>query len=272
MGRKRNQGKARKAAKAKAKAKREAEERENDNGQTTANEGEEQLTAAQMQRVQSGDAKCLHGVDPHGADRKNSSPFMTAFYKSFDEARGSDTSFEVCLIVARDATMDEFSEVWNDSAKMESVMRCLLFFGTQAILKGDDKNAKTAATSARYFEEHIAVVLKETQALYRWNKILETQDADLHSLVNFFRHRIPCSCLDEKYEEVKDIPKMGICFSSQCTLPNGRVEYSKTMYCDRCRSVTYCSRECQIADWKEHKDECGIFADQISEFEATKQA
>jgi len=269
MGRKRDQGKARKAAK--AKAKQEAEERENNNGQTTAYEPEEQLTAAQMQRVQSGNAKCLHGFDPvSDIHITNCSQFVIAFLESFDEARGSGTSLQICLIAARDATMDEYAEVWNDSAKMESVMRCLLFFGTQDILKGDDKNAKTAATSARYFEEHIAFVLKETQALYRWNKILETQDADLHSLVNFFRHRIPCSCLDEKYEEVKNIIKMGICYNKQCNLSNGRVEYSKTMYCDRCRSVTYCSRECQKAHWTNHKDQCGKFAAQISEFQATK--
>ncbi len=209
MGRKRNQGKARKAAK--AKAKQEAEERENNNNQTTANEPEEQLTAAQMQRVQvqSGNAKCLHGFDPDR--KKNCSQFATAFYKSFDEAIGRDISLVGCLIAARDATMDEYAEVWNDSAKMESVMRYLLFYGTQEILKGDDNYANTAATFARYFEQYISVVLKETQALFRWNKILETYYADLHSLVNFFRHRIPCSCLDEKYEEVKNIIKMGVC-------------------------------------------------------------
>ena len=271
MGRKRDQGKARKAAK--AKAKQEAEERENNNGQTTAYEPEEQLTAAQMQRVQSGNAKCLHGFDPvSDIHITNCSQFVIAFLESFDEARGSGTSLQICLIAARDATMDEYAEVWTDSAEMESVIRCLLFFGTEEILKGDDYYAKTAATFARYFEEHISVVLKETQALFRWNKIFETHYADLHSLVNFFRHRIPCSCLDEKYEEVKNITKMGVCYNKQCNHPNGRVEYSKTMYCDRCLRVTYCSRECQKADWSGHKSNCEECAARIAEFEAMKQS
>mmetsp|Transcript_9467 Transcript_9467/g.14455 ORF Transcript_9467/g.14455 Transcript_9467/m.14455 type:complete len:261 (-) Transcript_9467:62-844(-) len=260
MGRKRNQGRARKAAK----AKQEAEERGNNNSQTTANEPEEQI-----QRIQSGNSnKCMHGGDV----TVTALQFTYAFFKSFDEARGNGLSILKCLTAAHDVTMDEYAEVWIDSAKMELAISCLLCKGTEDILDGEYDLARLSATFARYFEEHIAVVLKETQALFRWNKFHEAPNCDQHTLVKFFRKRIPCSCLDEKYEEVKDIPKMGICFSSQCTLPNGRVEYSKTMYCDRCRSVTYCSRECQIADWKEHKDECGIFADQISEFEATKQA
>ncbi len=267
MGRKRNQGKARKAAK--AKAKQEAEERENNNGQTTAAEPEEQLTAAQMQRVQSGNAKCLHGFDP---GFQNCSQFTTAFYKSFDEARGSDTSLAVCLIVARHATMDEYAEVWNDDTKLESVIRCLLFFGTEEILKGDDYNAKTAATFARYFEQYIAVELNHTQPLIRWNKIIETHHADQHTLVKFLRRRIPCSCLDEKYEEVKNITKMGICCNPQCNISGGRVERSKTMYCDGCLRVTYCSRECQKADWSWHKSNCEVSAARIAEFEAMKQS
>ncbi len=224
-----------------------------------------------MQRVQSGNTQCNHGFDSFSISGGGiASQFAYAFEQSFQKNSFGDTSLSTRLIAARDATMDEYAEVWTDSAEMESVIRCLLFVGTQNILKGEDNNAKTAATYARYFEEHIAFVLKETQALFHWNKILETQDADLHSLVNFFRHRVPCSCLDEKYEEVKNIIKMGICYNKQCNLSNGRGEYSKTMYCDRCRSVTYCSRECQKAHWTNHKNQCGKVAAQTSEFEATK--
>ncbi|GFH52501.1 hypothetical protein CTEN210_08977 [Chaetoceros tenuissimus] len=33
---------------------------------------------------------------------------------------------------------------------------------------------------------------------------------------------------------------------------------SKLMKCARCKSVSYCSRECQVKDWKEHKSYCKI--------------
>jgi hypothetical protein len=31
----------------------------------------------------------------------------------------------------------------------------------------------------------------------------------------------------------------------------------KLMACSSCKKVRYCSRECQKADWKRHKEECG---------------
>jgi hypothetical protein len=37
-------------------------------------------------------------------------------------------------------------------------------------------------------------------------------------------HPLPFTCLDEKYEEVKSITKMSVCFSSQCSYPKGMVE------------------------------------------------
>ena len=33
-------------------------------------------------------------------------------------------------------------------------------------------------------------------------------------------------------------------------------EASKMQKCSRCRLVRYCSRDCQLADWKEHKKSC----------------
>ena len=33
-------------------------------------------------------------------------------------------------------------------------------------------------------------------------------------------------------------------------------ETSKMQKCSRCRLVRYCSRDCQLADWKEHKKAC----------------
>jgi hypothetical protein len=37
---------------------------------------------------------------------------------------------------------------------------------------------------------------------------------------------------------------------------NGKVEGVKLSFCSACRSVSYCSRECQKADWKTHKNIC----------------
>mmetsp|Transcript_12990 Transcript_12990/g.18610 ORF Transcript_12990/g.18610 Transcript_12990/m.18610 type:complete len:281 (+) Transcript_12990:22-864(+) len=276
MGRKRNQGKARKAAK--AKAREEVEERDNNN-QTTMTTDDQSLEEQLLTRLgdgnlsptspSSGDTtiQCWHGSKFFGK-LKTIGDFMEAFRKEFYEAARGPFVLIYCLGDAKNATMDEFAEVWNDSAKMENMMSWFLFVGTQAILKGEYDSARGDATIVRFMEQHVAVELKKTHALYNWPKVLETYDADLHTLVKFFRHRIPCSCLDEKYEEVKDIVKMGMCFNPQCAHPNRMTERSKTMYCSRCRCATYCSRECQIAAWTNHKPRCDWNLEKITEFEA----
>jgi len=256
MGRKRNQGKARKAAK--AKAQQEAEER--GNNQTI----QERLSplAAQVQR-------CKHGISVPETDI--SFRFIIAFCKSFLAARGDNLSIMDCLEAAENDTTNEyFADVWSNSTKMEVALSCLLCEGTQEILDGKYGAARETAIFAMYLEQQSAVFLHHTQALIRWNKIEEMHYADQHTLVKFYQRRIPCSCLDEKYVEVKNITKIGLCYNPQCSIPNGQVEYSKTMYCDRCRCVTFCSRECQKAHWKKHRQDCEGCAAMIAEFEANK--
>lgn len=41
-----------------------------------------------------------------------------------------------------------------------------------------------------------------------------------------------------------------------CNKPESRDVKFKS--CGKCANVCYCSRECQVAHWKEHKKECGI--------------
>jgi hypothetical protein len=144
--------------------------------------------------------------------------------------------------------------------------------GTQHILEGYNDVAHDNAYFARYIQQSTAVELHKTQALINWPKIenLTIRD-DEHTLVKFFWRRIPCSCLDEKYEEVKHITKIGTCYNPQCKFPGGKLERRKTMYCSRSRLVTYCSRGCQKADWSTHKSYCDNNAAIKAEFDAKHQ-
>eukprot|EP00984_Skeletonema_dohrnii_P020658 scaffold10135_cov113-Skeletonema_dohrnii-CCMP3373.AAC.2 len=99
---------------------------------------------------------------------KNSVHFVTDFKTKYHEAAAGVNLPPDCLRVAHDATLHEYAEVWNDSANMESALSYLLFGGAQNILE-DNYDGATAILA---------------------------------------RKRIPCSCLDKRFDEVKYIPKM----------------------------------------------------------------
>eukprot|EP00984_Skeletonema_dohrnii_P010150 scaffold3941_cov78-Skeletonema_dohrnii-CCMP3373.AAC.4 len=297
MGRKRNQGKARKAAKARAKAREEAEEESNNQ---VTNERQQPLAALleeteeergsdknqttyERQQSLAGcgapippseffNTKCRHISIK--ADNTCAAKFAIAFEEAYHHHysdKDGDVPISECLIAAEDATLDKFAAVWNDSAKMESVISYFLYGGTQYILAGNYDNARQLAVFARYIEQQTAVELHQTQALANWPKIQEMFDSDIHTLVKFFWKRIQCACLDEKYEEVKNITKMGFCYNPECKFPNRMPDRRNTMYCSRCRCVTYCSPECQKADWKLHRSACDKIAAMKAEFDAKQQ-
>ena len=283
MGRKRNKGKARRAAK--AKARQEAEQRGDDYQATTNGRGQSLSTTQMRPRVQGGNnnissekpssllnTQCLHGIE---ASRVSviCAQFVDAFKKLFPVfSSGLPLKIVEGLEAAQDATMGEFAEVWHDAAKINQAMSFLLYEGAESVLDGSIDHARGMATLSRYLEEYIAVELKRNQALINWPKINESYKADVHTLATFFKKRIPCSCLDERYQEVKVVTKVSICYNPRCPIPQGEVEHSKTMCCSRCRCAIYCSRECQVADWRVHKPYCDANTAIIAKFEATQQS
>ncbi len=101
--------------------------------------------------------------------------------------------------------------------------------------------------------------------------MVEILNWDEHTLVAYFRKRIPCKCLDEKYKEVKSITKMSVCMNPECSLPGRKVERKGMLHCIRCRQRYYCSRECQEAAWPMHKEFCNQYVDKQAAFEAKQK-
>jgi hypothetical protein len=262
VSRKKNQGKARKAAKAREEAEERRKNNLTTNGLVLSNIGDVPMSRDTT--------TCGHGLEKIDDIYQN---FVTAFLKAFKEAVESEADAMMILVKAENVTWDEFADVWKDSAKMEIAMSHFLSLGARAVLEGYKDHARTFAISARYIEQRTAVVLKQTQATMNWPKIEElTIRGDDHTLVKFFRRRIPCSCLDEIYEKVKHITKMGICYNPKCSIPGKELKRSKTMYCSRCLGASYCSRECQEADWKTHKSKCEAGTALKANFAAEQQA
>jgi SET and MYND domain-containing protein len=44
------------------------------------------------------------------------------------------------------------------------------------------------------------------------------------------------------------------------TICAGCLENKKTLWCGGCRIIKYCSKTCQINDWKYHKEQCKILS------------
>ena len=121
---------------------------------------------------------------------------------------------------------------------------------------GNENGAGVDASFALFFEELIAVELTKSRPMTYYSKIIELQLTYIHTTVSFLKKRIPCCCLNEKHKQVKSIKKMGFCCNPHCSQPDRKFERSSLLCCTGCDLVSYCSSECQRADWRYHKFDC----------------
>lgn len=257
VSRKKAKGKARKVAKA-AKAAEEAELAAVNGRQ----EEERSLELeAQMQRMSIDNLlQCRHGAL---ASNKHDDRLCVEIMKtiqggwnaSFDA--GND-DFVSCFEAGIDAAQEKYA-MFDDVAKVEMLVSYCVAVGTTLILDGDDVGARNSAAIACYLEQYNLVYLKETQleVKMKWMQIIALcQCRDINSCVKYLRKRIPCSCLDIKYKEVKSLPRFGMCCNPACTLPNRQIERSQMFSCSGCDAMHYCCHQCQKADWPRHKEWC----------------
>jgi hypothetical protein len=267
--RKKAKGRARKAAKA---AKEQAVAVANQDGSLEARM--QRLTMDDLLRGNSGALqKCRHGFELEGREARLCFEFVKAFENALKAlARAGDNDIASSLAGGTDATAEKFSSVWNDLVMMEHVVSFCLASGAQYILDGKEGAVRFNAFIACYFEQFIAVFHKETLPSVNMTLIAELQWADMNSLVNYFRKRIPCKCLDKRYKEVKSVIKMGLCHNPACSLPDRQVERKKMLCCTGCSRSYYCSYECQKAHWRSgHKEACKEWAREKAEFESGTQ-
>jgi len=211
---------------------------------------------------------CMHGINVMHFQMQEGrfyQEFTRTFHNGLKKVTYQTTNLRLgeTFTSAFEATMAKFPEEWKDASKIGLVVTHWVAEGTQCLLDGDIEKACNYASSA-YFIQDVFSFLNGTKATPNCARVQELVDADEHTLVSFLKKHIPCCCLDEKYKEVKSTTKMSLCYNEHCCLPDRKVERSKANPCSRCRSAFYCSRECQVADWKRHKFICGVNAEFIS--------
>ena len=202
--------------------------------------------------------QCRHG---NVVEAKELIYFVNTFIRTLSYAHVGSSSGDGTVLAgisaATDAVKEKYPNVWYDPSKMKLVVSYFVCNGTQYVLQGDFIRARLFAVMASYFET-IAGFRRSNNVDANTNtaaKMLELGKCDdEHTLVKYLKKRIPCSCLDEVYEEVKSITRTGVCFSCSSV-----VERSKMLTCSRCGKANYCGRKCQKAHWPNHKDHCGVF-------------
>jgi len=189
----------------------------------------------------------LHEAELHLDKMKK---FLDVFRSEYNAAGGV---LNHNIRAAYHVTREEYADVWNSTIIMEWASLCFLREGTQYVLEGKNKAASHCASLAYCFEQHKSRNLLRKRLTMNWPKLNELYfDPDEHTLISFFKKRISCSCLDSKYQEVKSVKKLGICYNFKCPHPDRKVERSLTKCCSLCRRVNYCSRKCQVDNWKLH--------------------
>eukprot|EP00984_Skeletonema_dohrnii_P021526 scaffold10783_cov133-Skeletonema_dohrnii-CCMP3373.AAC.3 len=215
-------------------------------------------------------SSCDHG-EPISTSWLDCKEFVIAFAYEFDnvvKVSGFDNAFPI----ARRATWEKFITVWESPAKMTSATSFYLANATQCVLNGNTEFGHCYATYAACLEQWMACTVHKSQAAMDVYKILEIHIGDMHTLVSYLRRRIPCCCLDETYVKFRSTKKIGLCRNPDCPLPNGQTKRSAMLQCTRCRLANYCSRECQVKEWPNHKRWCDNDAKARAEFDSKKKS
>ena len=217
----------------------------------------EQLGAAARNDEESDKARCDHGFCPlprgHVCAR-----FIKAIVREFPLDYETADEFEYELKNALMSTR-KYADVWHNPDMLQLVISHFLAEGMNMLLGGKDGLARQSAAYAKFFEQWRAVkcgAIGDFRSQHGKIEELSSDSCDEHTVVSFFKKRIPCKCLNRRYNNVKSIPKLGICNYQGCLLPDRKTERSKLMHCERCRAVYYCSIECQKLAWPSHKEFC----------------
>lgn len=144
------------------------------------------------------------------------------------------------------------SDVWRDADNRNMIKDQIVSFAVGYLVESQACDIKLAICLAALV---LSLEMENNYDLSKGDTAIMAQDlvdGGERELTKFFKKRIQCSCLDEKWKQVKKRqPKLGVCV--HC---NQQKRRSELMLCTRCRAGQYCSKECQLADVPRHKDCC----------------
>ena len=248
--RKKALGHARKAAKAEKAAAEAAEKSAAEAAEKAEATKKKETLEAQIKRLCGSDESCKHGYNFQDDECPN---FVSDFLHAADGIALERNPYDEPTKFTR----LKYPHVWTNVMKMKIIQSYFLAMAANCVLDGETEIAHRCASYGSYLKEIIDVIFLQTKAEMDSSKSPELLVCDEHTLVRFVQKNIPCSCLDEKYNQVKTtVEKMGICGNPSCHRPDRMMKRSDMMVCTRCKSEYYCSAICQQIRWPTHKQRC----------------
>ena len=174
------------------------------------------------------------------------------FYETLHHGNGITDLMKVARALS--IGYEKFPQIWTDDTHRHWAIARLLADGVNMILHDVHPRSVATLTAAIYAIEECDPISMTSTRHTTDKEYLKNRDIASgceRSLIQFFRQRIPCSCLDKKYTALKVQPKTGPC--SHCKQMKER---SALKVCSGCNREQYCSRDCQAAHWPVHKEKC----------------
>ena len=165
----------------------------------------------------------------------------------------ADTNSFQSSLHTMEYTFRRHREVWQDDKYRKMAISIMICIGTNIMLKSGQHMTALAPTQIALLEHYDGKSDFQSAMYAAAATVRDISGGGEREITRFFFKRIPCSCLKNKYSQVrKDHPnKKGTC--DHCIR---NIERETLMVCSRCRLTQYCSRACQVANWPKHKSMC----------------
>jgi hypothetical protein len=147
-------------------------------------------------------------------------------------------------------------EVFDNDMYRKWAIDILVRIGIKACADDHEDGTKAAKSFAFYImllesyngegDDILAAMFRSGMPL----TLSDLQHGGEKDIIRFFMKRTTCSCLKERYKQIKiSHPKS----KSRCDNCHQVKDRRSIMLCGRCKVCQYCSIECQEADWPKHK-------------------
>jgi len=209
---------------------------------------------------------CRHGCEPMSKD-DICYQFVQQFELEMREVHNSECNRPRLLdlhndIIKRLKETGKYSEIWDSKEYQKKLLQLFVCLGTNTLLGQRHRSKRvgeghsthrvaliaiTALHSEHNFNTDAVMISKASRSILR-----DLLEGLLYDASKYFFKRSSCLCLYEIFLQAKTLPRIGLCQ----TCYSNEKDRKLLFLCGGCWYKTYCSVECQKADWARHQSWC----------------